>query len=512
VADYAGASARIQGTVRDLGPGPSVDLVVTAGGRDLGRVIGRGGASAAVQAQQPFAVEGKVAGDAGRLAVDLAARLGDGQAKVTGTLEPMRGLPGMALAIDAAHPSTGRLLSQLAPGYRPQGGDIGPFRLVARTRADGTNLFLDGLSLAAGPARLEGPLRIETAGPRPKLVADLVGSDLVLDAFLPIEERADVPTGIIPVQARPAPAPRPAERWSRAPLDLSALLGNDADVKLRASSLRQGRWTVTRPDIALTLADGTLSLARLNGQVYGGDVAITGQFAAKGTPTGRFELKAQNVDVGRAIDTGKVIRLVGGKARANLTLQTAGRSMYELVAALGGAGDIDVRDGVMRGLNLGAAARAVRSSDVSKLPNILQLAQELGKDGDTQFSSLTGTFRIEKGDIRSDDIRMTSPDFTATATTLTRLLPWTTETRLEAQIPARPDPVPVAMRLEGSMDQPRKIFDTNALQAHLMQRYGGSRLQQIVPGLELPGQRQPQGEDKPQRRNPLDQIAPLLRR
>ncbi|MGE0716842.1 MAG: AsmA family protein, partial [Alphaproteobacteria bacterium] len=63
VADYAGASARVQGTVRDLGPGPSVDLVVSASGRDLGRVIGRGGASAAVQAQQPFAVEGKVAGD-----------------------------------------------------------------------------------------------------------------------------------------------------------------------------------------------------------------------------------------------------------------------------------------------------------------------------------------------------------------------------------------------------------------------------------------------------------------
>ncbi|MCC7273913.1 MAG: AsmA family protein [Alphaproteobacteria bacterium] len=522
VADYAGATMKIQGTVKDLGPAPSVDLTVQASGRDLGRVLSQGGAAAPAQAQQPFSIDGKVAGTAGKLAVDLAARLGDGQAKVTGTVEPLRGLPGVALAIDAGHPSTGRLLSQLSPGYRPQGGDIGAFRFVARTRSDGATLFLDGFSLAAGPARLEGPVRIETGGPRPRLVADLVGTELAIDPFLPVEERAEAPSPLLPrvmlAQARPgrpqpAPAARPGERWSRTPLDLSALLGNDADVKLRAAGFKQGRWLVTRPDVALTLADGTLSLARFTGQVYGGDVTITGQLVAKGVPTGRFELKAQNVDVGKAVDTGRVVRLVGGRAKADMALQTSGRSMHDLVSALAGKGAIDVRDGTLRGLNFSAAARSIQATDLTKLPNILQLVQEVGKDGDTQFSSLTGTFRVERGEVRSDDLKMVATGFGATGTTVTRLVPWTTETRIEAQIPAKPEPVPVSMRLEGSIDEPRKIFDTNALQAYLAQRYGGGRLQQIVPGLKLPGEQQPPADgQKPRRSNPLEQLAPLLRR
>ena len=180
VGDYAGASLKLAGSIRDLGPQALVDLTLEAGGRDLGQVLSQGGVAAPAQAQQPFGIGGKVSGSAARLALDLSARLGDGQAKVTGTVEPPRGLTGVALAIDASHPSTGRLLQQFSPGYRPRGGDIGPFRLTARTRADGGTLFLDGFSLAAGAARLEGPLRIETGGARPKLVADVVGMKQIL--------------------------------------------------------------------------------------------------------------------------------------------------------------------------------------------------------------------------------------------------------------------------------------------------------------------------------------------
>ncbi|WP_374448581.1 AsmA family protein, partial [Stella sp.] len=483
VGDYAGASVKFAGTVRNLGPQAVLDLSLDAGGRDLGRVLSQGGVAAPAQAQQPFSVTGKVAGSAAKLSLDLAGRLGEGQAKLTGTIEPPRGLTGVALAIDASHPATGRLLSQLSPGYRARGGDIGPFRLAARTRAEGGTLFLDGFQLAAGPARLEGPLRIETGGPRPKVIADLTGGELSVDAFLPVEERADagpppLRPGVMLAQARPRPAApaqpqpqsqpsapaRPAERWSRAPLDLSALTTADADVKLRAASFRQGRWVVTQPDIVLTLADGTLTLGRFTGALYGGTAELKGRLVARGVPSARLEVKAQNVNLGQAIETGRTIRLVGGRMQANLAVETTGRSQWELVSALAGRGDLDVRDGVLRGLNLSKVANSVEATDLSKLPDILGLVQELGKDGDTPFSSLTATYRIEKGVVRSDDGKLAAAGFAATGTTVTSLPAWTTDTRIEARIATKPEPVPVGVRLEGSIDDPRKIFDTNALQ------------------------------------------------
>ncbi|BBK38980.1 cell envelope biogenesis protein AsmA [Allostella sp. ATCC 35155] len=533
VGDYGGASAKLSGTVRDLGPQAAFDLTLEAGGKDLGRALSQGGVAAPAQAQQPFSIGGKVAGTAAKLTLDLAARVGEGQAKIAGTVEPPRGMTGIALTVDAAHPATGRLLSQLAPGYRPQGGDIGPFRLTAKTRAEGGTLFLDGFSLAAGPARLEGPVRIETAGPRPKLVADLTGGELSVDAFLPVEKRADagpprLRPGVMLAQARPAqrPAQQPAqrsaagERWSRAPLDLSALTMSDADVKLRAASFRQGRWLVTKPDIAMTLADGTLTLARFTGALYGGTAEITGRLVARGTPNARLEIKAQNVNLGQAIDTGRTIRLIGGRMQANLAVETAGRSQWEMVSALAGRGDLDVRDGTLRGLNLSAVANSLQSSDLTKLPNILGLVQELGKDGDTPFSSLTATYRIERGILRSDDMKLAAVGFTAAGTTVTSLPAWTTDTRVEAQIATKPQPVPVGVRLEGPIDDPRKIFDTNALQSYLAQRVGGGGLKQLLPGIIPQGQpqQQPQKPGQPaqqpqqQPRNLLEQLSPLLRR
>ena len=110
--------------------------------------------------------------------------------------------------------------------------------------------------------------------------------------------------------------------------------------------------------------------------------------------------------------------------------------------------------------------------------------------------------------------------FGATGTTVTSLPAWITDTRIEARIAARPEPVPVGVRLEGPIDDPRKIFDTNALQSYLAGRVGRGGLQQLLPGLvQPPGQpaqptqpgQQPQQQQQ-QRNNPMDLLSPLLRR
>src|SRR5690606_19343603 len=152
---------------------------------------------------------------------------------------------------------------------------------------------------------------------------------------------------------------------------------------------------------------------------------MTGRLVAKGVPQARFDLKAQNVNVGQAIDSGAAVRLVGGRAQADIAVETTGRSIHDMVSAMAGKGNLDVRDGTLRWGTLSAVARAVQTSCLTKRANIRGLVQELGKDGDTRFSSRTATYRIEKGVIRSDDVKRAASGFTATGTTVTSLPAWT---------------------------------------------------------------------------------------
>ncbi|CAA7626949.1 AsmA family protein [Magnetospirillum sp. UT-4] len=440
---------------------------------------------ATVEGVGPLALKGTVASGA----VDLAARAFGASATIQGTLGAST-----ALAVAARHPDLLQALRRFAPDYRPR-GPLGAFDLAATVTGGGNAYDVSGLTVSAGSNRLAGEARVETAGPRPRVIARLSGESIDLDPFLaPRRTGRAAPGGprLPPVDVLPAPPPLPAAAspagaapWSREPLDLAALRGFDAQLMLEARSLAGGGWRLDTPKANATLADGVLALDSLTGTLMGGALTASGRLnAAAASPglSGQFAIAGAEIG---ALGLGAgAIKVSRGRMEAQGRFAASGRSTQDMASSLSGDGRLLVRDGTIDGFDLPAVSRQLKT--IETIGSLLGLAQSGLSGGSTRFSSLAGTFRAENGVVTTRDLRLDAEGGGATAVSTTDLGRWTTATEIAFALADSTAP-PLLVRLEGPIGNPRKVVDVNALQQHLVARGLGRALKGkgggIVEGL-----------------------------
>ena len=86
---------------------------------------------------------------------------------------------------------TGRLAAALGLAYRPA-APLGPVSVSARLKAGATSAELTEMKASAGPSSLAGTAKADFGGARPRLSADLVADELVLQSFLPAKKSASL--------------------------------------------------------------------------------------------------------------------------------------------------------------------------------------------------------------------------------------------------------------------------------------------------------------------------------
>ncbi len=96
-------------------------------------------------------------------------------------------------------------------------------------------------------------------------------------------------------------------------------------------------------------------------------------------------------------DAAKFDRL-SGTGQLEIAVSTRGRSQRAMVEALDGTGAIKFVDGAVKGVNLAAMVRNVKGAFTDT---------EGAKK--TDFAELSGTFRIDKGILRNDDLKLLNP-------------------------------------------------------------------------------------------------------
>jgi hypothetical protein len=171
-------------------------------------------------------------------------------------------------------------------------------------------------------------------------------------------------------------------------------------------------------------------------------------------------------------------------------LAGAGRSPFELVSQIGGEARLKARDGSLAGVNLAAIRDQLDRLD---RPADLFALFKAAVGGATRFSSLDGTFRVEGGVARSDDLHLVADGGDGRANAVIDLPDWTTETRVELRLAGLPDAPPLVLRLDGPLDAPREVVEVNPLSRFLTQRSanepaegqaGADRLRDLLKGLK----------------------------
>ena len=472
IGDLAGGSLAFAGRWSGgFGSGASLSGQVSAGGASAAPLLtfaGLGGQDAALRLG-PYRLDLKLDGRPDALDIDGALAAQDGHLTAKGRLDLANGAPHFAGALTLDHPEAARLVAFVAPLYRPAGGTLGRVALTVALDASADRARIDHLSLAIDGREIDGMATLDRTVAPPRLDADLTGSDLVLDPFLPAREVAAVGG---PVRyAALGDLPPPSGRWSRAKLDLSALGLLDATIKLEAASVTLGAWQMDKPSLAVNLKGGTLGLDRLKGGLCGGSVDVHGSLGQPQTvPALALSVAGQDLNLKDLAQRLGSTALTGGSGGLKLDITTSGASEADLVAALAGTAALRARNGAVGGLDLQAVnARLKALKGPQDLVGVLQAVQG---GGATAFSSLDATAIIAKGVARSTDLHLAADGGDLTGTVTVDLPAWTIDSQAKLTLAARPDLPPLAMDLSGPIDHPEKRIDVKSLAAYVEQQSG----------------------------------------
>lgn len=474
VGDIGGASGKLSGVIAGLSRGaPTGQLAFDMRGPEFERVLRVVSPGlAAGRNYGAFDLGGGLQSDGGGFAVDTELRMLDGHARIAGTITRTDGSADLALTAD--HPSFARLMTVFSPAYRPAGGDPGPVTFAGHLKGGLTHVNVEALSLVIGQSTLDGMLGVTLAGERPQLVADFKLGDWSIDRLLTARRtamredgmrRAGLSPGMILVQAGTANGVS-GGHWSNEPIDLSALTLADVDLTLTANSVIYGIWRLDHPSLTAALREGVLTAKQLTGEIFGGVVDARGDLESMPTPTLHWGGSLKNVDLQTALAAAGASG-IDGRADIDANLASGGRSPAEVVSHLMGDIVFRGRDGGISGIDIKALSDRLAASH--RPPDLVAPVGE-NAENRTAVSTLGGTFHVRDGIAESDDIHLVADGGEGQAIASLDLPAWTMRGRVEFQLAGLPTLPPLTMRLDGPINEPRKILEIKALEQFLGQR------------------------------------------
>ena len=352
---------------------------------------------AALSAQIPYtdavtrlAARGTVKGPTDALAItDLRATMTEGL--LNGEYAGAARVAGETVALDGTLNASGNSLRALAatrgtvlPPSTAKGTVFEAFALSGRVGGTTAALALDDATLTLDALRGTGAFVLDMAGARPKLSGTLDMGALDLRPYMNAYS-AQNPTGQI-------------QPWSREPLPVEGLRSVDAELDLKASSVKLTRLSLGPTTMDVTLKDGRLS----------GDIPALSLYGGKGRAafaldaSGAVPRVSLNASLGDLESQGFLGAVAGfakatGTAGTSVNITGSGLSQADIMASLDGTGDFKVLNGSIQGIDAQAFLTGLDTALRSRA-----LPGGIGADYQTKFRDLLGAFTVTDGVARID--------------------------------------------------------------------------------------------------------------
>ncbi len=463
VADLAGSRGRFAGSLANVDRDPALDGSLDVSVAALSRLAKAFGVSTGGQLPlESFTLSGAVNGNREQLRFDQKLAALGGTLRAAGKAELQPAAPTVNAELELDHPNLSVLMGELLREASVPSG-LGPVALKGRLAAAPEALKLSGLTgKVAGTEVLGGDVGVTLAAVRPKITADLE-------------------TGVLPLAALGAPAAGGAkaakknngagsaagsraapgrERWSTKPIDVSALRGLDADIKLRAKAIVADKLRLDKADVDAVLAEGVLDLRRFNAETYGGALAVTGKADFREGAPGGMEVAAavSAVDVelkellGALAETDRF----SGPVSLESSLNSRGLSEAALVSALNGRGKLDGTVTVAAKVEeqAGALVLNLLGKKVKEVRGVSDSTTMLFGAFAGAPAKVDGTFVVEQGVLRSDDLTVRGRNAEALTAGNVNLPVWQMESRTDVYRDTDPQNAYLTAVLRGPPDSP----------------------------------------------------------
>ena len=318
--------------------------------------------------------------------VDVAA---EGKLSTSGTL--------LAGKISADLPS----ISKFAAWQKATPEKNMPFDHVKFSSAavlTGAELKLEKAKLSLDEVEAAGDVSLGLATPKPDFKARVSLNKLNLDRFTggPKESEGNGNGG---------GKASPREDWDDTPLNLGGLKAVNADLVLQTKGFSLRGAEVGSSTLTVLLKDGNLHFKSSEASLFGGRFLsdLTLNTAGK-SPAVTFKFGMNDVEAKPVLTTFAGFDKLSGKADATVDVSSSGNSQRALIGNLAGGGDFNFKNGSLQGIDF-----------VNILSSIQSRLAEMGVgEGKTDFVDMGGTFKIENGVARNDDLKMRGPLVQAT--------------------------------------------------------------------------------------------------
>jgi AsmA protein len=400
--------------------------------------------------------------------------------------------------LDLGTPSVRNLAAWAGQPLQLPGNGLGPLSIKGTLAAAPQHVSFTKASYKLDAIEASGDIAIDTSGRVPAIKGSLATNVLDLNPYLPPEQKATA-------QGQGQPQPRsPAQTaqsgWSTDPIDLSGLKAANADLALATAGLVVRKIKVGKSALHVTLDGGKLTSDLTEMALYDGN----GKARVTVDGSGRVPAVAMNFNIDGVqaqplLKDAMDMDRVSGAAIADGNVSGSGASQRDLISALNGKGSLKLRNGKIRGLDIGSMVKNIGSAFSSS------------DNQQTEFAEASATYTITNGVVRNEDLAMNAPLFQVTGKGTVDLPKRTVDYRVVPKVG-----VGVPIIVSGPWDNISYRPDLSSAIPDAQQSIRGLRDMFRGGGSPPPAQGAPaqgQGEPAPQKpSNPLDRLNNMLGR
>lgn len=303
--------------------------------------------------------------------------------------------------LDLNIPNVRSLAAWVGQPLTVPGSGLGPFELKGKLVAAGPKVSFSGAELSLDAIRAHGDVNLDASGKVPYVKAKLETNTLDLNPYLPPSTAPSSTGRSSSTPDTAAPTSPTSDGWSTAPIDLSGLHAANADLALSVEGLIIRKIKIGRGDLGVQLKDGKLGADLADLALYQGNgkghITLDGSGKVPGIG---LDMNLTGVQAEPLLKDMMDLDRLSGTGNAQVQVSGSGASQADLMKALNGKGAVKFENGAIKGVNLAAMVRNVSTAF---------LDAQAGRAQQTDFSELSGTFVIEKGILKNNDLILQAP-------------------------------------------------------------------------------------------------------
>ena len=358
-------------------------------GLDLGAKGDAAGANIAA-----FGIKGDIEGDAkaiksGEIALELDAKQGD---------KTVKGKLSSPLAIDlgAQTVDLSKLVADFALTNPKSARAPLALKLSGSARADLAKQRANlNFSTKFDESTITGKAGLAHFSP-PSYVFDLNIDKLDADRYSGASKPADQSA-----EAGKAAAPAPEQ-----PLDFSVLKTLQASGSVKIGALKLANLKAQNLRLDAKAGRGRLDLNPLTASLYQGTLNGSLSLIAAATPQIAVRQNLAGISIGPLLKDAIDKDLLEGRGNVALDVSGQGATVSAIKKALNGSASLNLADGALKGINIGAKIREAKAKLGSLKGQTTQASNAAEK---TDFTELKASFAIRNGIAHNSDLSMKSP-------------------------------------------------------------------------------------------------------